>query len=58
MHILFLRYALLSYLGVNGIDGDGDVMRSDNQRKFREFVMENTNNKGVHFVMADGVSHR
>ncbi|XP_072031991.1 cap-specific mRNA (nucleoside-2'-O-)-methyltransferase 1-like [Amphiura filiformis] len=42
------------YYGVGGIDGDGDVMRSDNQTKFREFVKENTNNKGVHFVMADG----
>ena len=41
---------------MGGIHGDGDVMRSDNQREFRKFVLENTNNEGVHFVMADGVS--
>ena len=42
--------------GVGGKDGDGDVYRPDNLRAFRKFVMDNTDNKGVHFVMADGVS--
>ena len=42
--------------GVNGADGNGDIMMSENQVEFRKFVFENTDNKGLHFVMADGVS--
>lgn len=42
--------------GVGGLDGDGDVFNPENQEEFRKFVMENTNNKGIHFGMADGVS--
>ncbi|XP_033633452.1 cap-specific mRNA (nucleoside-2'-O-)-methyltransferase 1-like [Asterias rubens] len=42
------------HYGVNGADGNGDIMMSENQIEFRRFVYENTDNKGVHFVMADG----
>ncbi|XP_065052037.1 cap-specific mRNA (nucleoside-2'-O-)-methyltransferase 1-like isoform X2 [Rhopilema esculentum] len=42
------------YYGVGGYDGDGDIFREDNLIEFRKFVLENTNNLGVHFVMADG----
>ncbi|XP_064623384.1 cap-specific mRNA (nucleoside-2'-O-)-methyltransferase 1-like [Lineus longissimus] len=42
------------FYGVGGVEGDGDVYRPDNLIAFRKFVMENTDNKGVHFVMADG----
>ena len=41
--------------GVGGLDGDGNVYSPDNLRVFRKFVMDSTDNKGVHFVMADGV---
>ncbi|XP_071486988.1 cap-specific mRNA (nucleoside-2'-O-)-methyltransferase 1-like [Diadema antillarum] len=37
-----------------GVHGDGDIMNSDNQREFRRFVMQQTDGKGVHFVMGDG----
>ena len=42
--------------GVGGVDGDGDIMRSENITAFQEFVIRSTNNEGVHFVMGDGVS--
>ncbi|XP_066934047.1 cap-specific mRNA (nucleoside-2'-O-)-methyltransferase 1-like [Clytia hemisphaerica] len=42
------------HYGVKGYDGDGDIFREDNLREFRSYVMQNTDNKGVHFVMADG----
>eukprot|EP00057_Strongylocentrotus_purpuratus_P004716 XP_003729301.2 PREDICTED: LOW QUALITY PROTEIN: cap-specific mRNA (nucleoside-2'-O-)-methyltransferase 1 [Strongylocentrotus purpuratus] len=42
------------HYGVNGSDGDGDATNSENQSEFRRFVMEHTDGKGVHFVMADG----
>ena len=44
------------HLGVNGIDGDGDIMNPDNLVAFKEFVFNNTDGKGVYFVMGDGVS--
>ena len=44
--------------GVGGLEGDGDIYRPDNLKSFQQFVFENTNDKGVHFVMADGVSYR
>ncbi|XP_072350985.1 cap-specific mRNA (nucleoside-2'-O-)-methyltransferase 1-like, partial [Scyliorhinus torazame] len=37
-----------------GVDGDGDITRPENISEFRRFVMENTDWKGVHFLMADG----
>ncbi|XP_067142705.1 cap-specific mRNA (nucleoside-2'-O-)-methyltransferase 1 isoform X1 [Centruroides vittatus] len=42
------------HYGVNGLEGDGDIYVSENLREFRRFVLENTDGKGVHFVMADG----
>ncbi|XP_043916302.1 cap-specific mRNA (nucleoside-2'-O-)-methyltransferase 1 [Protopterus annectens] len=42
------------YYGEGGIDGDGDIMRPENISAFRNFVLENTDRKGVHFLMADG----
>ena len=47
---------IMSFIsGVDGIDGDGDVYKPDNLREFRKFVLESTDGRGVHFVMADGV---
>ena len=43
------------YYGKNGVDGDGDVTSEENLREFKRFVLEQTNNQGVHFFMADGV---
>ncbi|XP_043927779.1 cap-specific mRNA (nucleoside-2'-O-)-methyltransferase 1-like [Protopterus annectens] len=42
------------YYGEGGIDGDGDIMRPENISAFRNFVLEYTDRKGVHFLMADG----
>lgn len=41
--------------GINGVDGDGDVFVPGNADEFKKFVLESTDHKGVHFVMADGV---
>ena len=43
------------FLGVNGLQGDGDIYKPDNLQEFQKFVLENTDGVGVHFVMADGV---
>ena len=45
------------FVGVNGARGDGDITNADNLTAFREFVLSETDNKGVHFVMGDGVGH-
>jgi cap1 methyltransferase len=37
-----------------GVHGDGDVYKSDNLLSFKKLIMESTDNKGVHFMMADG----
>jgi len=37
------------------VDGDGDITRPENMTAFRNFVMENTERRGMHFLMADGV---
>uniref|UniRef100_A0A8C5L309 Cap-specific mRNA (nucleoside-2'-O-)-methyltransferase 1 n=1 Tax=Jaculus jaculus TaxID=51337 RepID=A0A8C5L309_JACJA len=42
------------YYGEGGIDGDGDITRPENINAFRNFVLDNTDRKGVHFLMADG----
>lgn len=42
------------HYGVGGIDGDGDIYRTDNIEAFRKFIMDSTDGQGVHFVMADG----
>lgn len=44
-----------SFSGVKGRDGNGDIMNCDNMEAFQTFVLNNTDNKGVSFVMADGV---
>ena len=49
---------MISFSGKDGIHGDGDIFREHNLDAFRKFVIENTDGKGVHFVMADGVSTR
>ncbi|RDD44641.1 Cap-specific mRNA (nucleoside-2'-O-)-methyltransferase 1 [Trichoplax sp. H2] len=41
------------YYGVNGVNGDGDVTRTENLRAFAEFVRSSSEG-GVHFAMADG----
>ncbi|KAK6617235.1 hypothetical protein RUM44_005566 [Polyplax serrata] len=37
-----------------GSKGDGDIYDTDNVESFVEYVMRQTNSKGVHFMMADG----
>lgn len=41
---------------VLGAKGDGDVFDPDNIESLTDFVMAKTDNLGVHFMMADGVS--
>ncbi|CAJ0968053.1 unnamed protein product [Ranitomeya imitator] len=45
---------MMAERGEGGVDGDGDVTRPENITAFRNFVMDNTDHKGVHFMMADG----
>ena len=47
---------LTTHYGVGGYNGDGDITKPENQSEFRRYVMEGTEGRGVHFVMADGVS--
>ncbi|KAF3702856.1 Cap-specific mRNA (nucleoside-2'-O-)-methyltransferase 1 [Channa argus] len=42
------------YYGEGGVDGDGDITRPENVTAFRNFVLENTDRRGLHFLMADG----
>lgn len=37
------------------MDGDGDITRPENITAFRNFVLESTERRGMHFLMADGV---
>ena len=46
----------INFCGDAGVKDDGDVYDDRNQSSFQEFVMKNTNHRGVHLVMADGVS--
>ena len=50
-----MKFFSLFLPGVGGHRGDGDIFREDNLTEFRKFVVENSDGKGVHFVMADGV---
>ena len=43
-------------VGVGGYDGNGDITNPDNLEAFQDYVLEQTDGRGVHFVMADGVS--
>lgn len=40
------------------MNDDGDIYNEDNLVEFRRHVLELTDDKGVHFVMADGVSFK
>ncbi|XP_028996841.1 cap-specific mRNA (nucleoside-2'-O-)-methyltransferase 1 [Betta splendens] len=42
------------YYGEGGVDGDGDITRPENVTAFRNFVLESTERRGLHFLMADG----
>ncbi|XP_032070789.1 cap-specific mRNA (nucleoside-2'-O-)-methyltransferase 1 [Thamnophis elegans] len=42
------------YYGEGGVEGDGDITRPENISAFQQFVLDNTDQKGVHFLMADG----
>ncbi|RWS08274.1 cap-specific mRNA (nucleoside-2'-O-)-methyltransferase 1-like protein [Dinothrombium tinctorium] len=42
------------HYGLNGVNGDGNIYNPRNLVEFRDFVLQNTDKKGVHFVMADG----
>ena len=46
----------LFYKGDKGVEGDGDVTKKENLKEFERFVLEQTNHRGVHCFMADGVS--
>ena len=37
------------------MEGDGDVYNPENLQEFQDFVLNSTDQRGVHFVMADGV---
>lgn len=54
-----IRLCSLSNTGVGGYEGDGDITRPDNLEAFMEYVLKHTagkdDDRGVHFVMADGV---
>ncbi|CAM4677030.1 unnamed protein product [Leuciscus chuanchicus] len=43
-----------AYYGEGGIDGDGDITRPENISAFRNFVLDSTEGRGLHFLMADG----
>ena len=44
------------YYGVNGINGDGDIFKSENIHALQNYVNKCTKQNGIHIVMADGVS--
>ena len=43
-----------TYYGEKGAEGDGDVTKKANLKEFEQFVLEQTNHRGVHCFMADG----
>ncbi|XP_067226545.1 cap-specific mRNA (nucleoside-2'-O-)-methyltransferase 1 [Chanodichthys erythropterus] len=43
-----------AYYGEGGIDGDGDITLPENISAFRNFVLDSTEGRGLHFLMADG----
>ncbi|KAL1240362.1 Protein PALS1 [Trichinella pseudospiralis] len=45
-----------AFYGEDGIDGDGDITKGSNLESFSNFVLKNTDQKGVHLFMADGVN--
>ncbi|XP_019851624.1 PREDICTED: cap-specific mRNA (nucleoside-2'-O-)-methyltransferase 1-like, partial [Amphimedon queenslandica] len=42
------------HYGVGGYSGNGDITDPNNLEEFQSYVLQNTDNTGVHFVMADG----
>lgn len=44
-----------TFYGVGGIDGDGDVFKTENIDEFQRYVLYCTRRQGVHIMMADGV---
>ena len=46
------------HYGVDGYNGDGDITRLDNLQEFQSYVLKQSEDNGVHFVMADGVSNQ
>ena len=48
-------YIRCTGLGVNGYHGNGDIYDPENILEFRRHVLSQTQGKGVHFMMADGV---
>jgi cap1 methyltransferase len=53
--ILIFSYLDIFSTGKGGLDGDGNVYNPENLQEFQDFVLNNTDQRGVHFVMADGV---
>lgn len=49
------EFDLCASTGEGGVDGDGDITRPENITAFRNFVLENTDKRGLHCLMADGV---
>ena len=55
-HFIQKYFTYVNIKGKGGIDGDGDVTKPENLKEFQKFVVDQTNHRGVHFMMADGVS--
>ena len=53
--MLYMYIYMCVCTGVGGYDGDGDITKPDNLVAFQDYVLEQTEGKGVHFVMGDGV---
>lgn len=51
-----LNILVTSYVGKGGYEGDGDITKPENLEEFQSYVLTCTEDQGVHFVMADGVS--
>lgn len=43
-----------TFYGVGGINGDGDVFRTENIEELRKYILNSTQDQGVHMMMADG----
>lgn len=50
----FIAESFEPHYGEGGRDGDGDVFKEENIKSFSNFVLQNTDGQGVHFMMADG----
>ena len=55
MYYAFCHYQLLhSSCVLPGVQGDGDITKTDNLLSLQEHVVKGTGGQGVHFVMGDG----